>query len=163
VRDEAVRRRLEPPRARTRLLHSWEAVVGLPLFVYGATVNALPYFVPRWLARRMARKETDYATVRFLASVVCLPVFWGLEIWVVGRLAGGTTAVLFALSLPVSGLLAFRYLRGAGRLGRAFRFSVLSLTHAQAVRRLIAERLVIVAELDRAKAEYLAATRGSSF
>ncbi len=163
VRDEAVRRRLEPPRARTRLRHSWEAVVGLPLFVYGATVNALPYFVPRWLAHRMARKETDYATVRFLASIVCLPVFWGLEIWTVGRLTGGTTAVLFALSLPVSGLLAFRYLRGAGRLGRAFRFSVLSLTHAQAVRRLIAERLVIVAELDRAKADYLAATRGSSF
>jgi len=163
VRDDAVRRRLEPPRARTRVLHSWEAVVGLPLFVYGAAVNALPYFVPRWLAHRMARKETDYATVRFLASIVCVPLFWGLEIWVVGRLAGGTAALLFALSLPLSGLLAFRYLRGAGRLRRIVRFGVLSVTHGQAVRRLIAERVAIVAELDRAKTDFLAATRGSSF
>jgi hypothetical protein len=41
--------------------------------------------------------------------------------------------------------------------------SVLALTHEHAVRRLVAERLVIVAELDHAKADYLAATRGSSF
>ncbi len=163
LRDDAVRRRLEPAPARTRLLHSWEAVVGLPLFVYGALVNALPYFVPRWLAYRMAHKETDYATVRFLASIVCLPVFWALEVWIVARLAGATTALLFAVSLPLSGLVAFRYLRGAGRLGRALRMNVLALTHEQAVRRLVADRLVIVAELDRAKADYLAATRGSSF
>src|SRR5262249_29701895 len=139
VRDDAVRRRLEPPRVRTRLLHSWEAVVGLPLFVYGTAVNALPYFVPPWLAHPMARKETDYATVRFLASIVCVPVFWGLEIWIVSRVGGGTAALLFALSLPLSGLLAFRYLRGVGRLRRVVRLGLLSMTHGQAVRRLVAE------------------------
>ena len=40
---------------------------------------------------------------------------------------------------------------------------VLAMTHAQGVRRLLAERLAIVAELDRAKTDYFAATRGSSF
>ena len=163
VRDDMVRRRLEPEPVRRRLLHSWEVVVGFPVFVYGLIVNAGPYFMPRWLAHRMARKETDYATVRFLAAIVCLPLFWGVETWLVWRLAGATAAVLFALTLPVSGLLAYRYLRGAGRLGRALRFSVLAMTHAQAVRRLLAERLAIVAELDRAKTDYFAATRGSSF
>jgi hypothetical protein len=163
VRDEAVRRRLAPPPVRTRLLHSWEALIGLPVFVYGAIVNALPYFVPRWLAQRIAHKETDYATVRFLASIVAVPVFWGLETWLVARGAGGTIALLFALSLPVSGLLAFRYLRGAGRLGRVLRFSTFALTHAQDARRLVAEREAIIVDLDRAKTDYLTATRGSSF
>jgi 1-acyl-sn-glycerol-3-phosphate acyltransferase len=163
VRDEAVRRRLEPPPVRARLWHSWEAILGLPPFVYGAAVNALPYFVPRWLAQRMARKETDYATVRFLASVVAFPVFWGLEIWLVAHALGGTWAALFAASLPVTGLLAFRYLRGAGRLGRVLRFSTFSLTHAQDARRLVAERQALIADLDGAKSDYLAATRGSSF
>ena len=137
--------------------------MGLPVFVYGAAVNALPYFVPRWLAGRMAHKETDYATVRFLASIVAVPVFWGLETWLVARVAGATVALLFALSLPVSGLLAFRYLRGAGRLGRVFRFSTFALTHAQDARSLVAEREALIADLDRAKNDYLAATRGSSF
>ena len=163
VRDDAVRRRLEPPRVRARVWHSWEAVIGLPFFLYGAIVNALPYFVPRWLAQGMAHKETDYATIRFLASVVAFPVFWGLEIWLVARGLGGTWAALFALSLPLSGLVAFRYLRGAGRLGQVLRFSTFSLTHGQDARDLVAERQAIVADLDRAKTDYLTATRGSSF
>lgn len=163
VRDDAVRRRLEPPPPRTRLVHSWQAVVGLPFFVYGALVNALPYFVPRWLARFIAHKETDYATVRFLASVVAFPVFWGLEVWLVARALGTSWAVLFALSLPLTGLLAFRYLRGAGRLGQVLRFSTFSMMHEGDARRLVAERQAIIGDLDRAKNDYLAATRGSSF
>jgi glycerol-3-phosphate O-acyltransferase / dihydroxyacetone phosphate acyltransferase len=163
VRDDAVRRRLEPPPVRTRLVHSWEAVVGLPFFVYGAVVNALPYFVPRWLAHRLAHKETDYATVRFLASIVAFPVFWGLETWLVARAMAPGWAVLFALSLPLSGLLAFRYLRGAGRFGQVLRFSTFSLMHEGDARQLVAERQAIIADLDRAKSDYLTATRGSSF
>jgi len=44
--------------------------------------------VPRWIARRNATKETDYATTRLLASVVAFPLFWGVETWLVWRLAG---------------------------------------------------------------------------
>jgi hypothetical protein len=163
VRDEAVRRRLTPPPARTRLLHSWEAILGLPLFVYGAGVNALPYFVPRWLASRLAHKETDYATVRFLSSIVAVPLFWSLEVWLVARIVGARIALLFALTLPLSGLIAFRYLRGAGRLGQVLRFSAFALTHEGDARRLVGERRALIADLDRAKTDYLAATRGSSF
>jgi hypothetical protein len=126
-------------------------------------VNALPYLVPRALARRMARKETDYATVRLLASVVSVPLFYGLETWVVFRLAGGLAAAVFALSLPLTGLIAYRYLAGAGRLRSRLRFAVLTATQAAAARRLVTEREAIVADLERAKTEWLAATKGSSF
>ena len=71
-------------------------------------MNGLPYLLPRWLARRTARKETDYATTRLLASIVAFPVFWALEIWIVWRLLGLAWALGFAVSLPVSGLLAYR-------------------------------------------------------
>src|SRR5206468_1914173 len=69
VRDQAVRARLEGHRLRRRIRRSWEASAGLPIFVYGAGVNFLPYIIPRWLARRMAAKETSYATTRLLASI----------------------------------------------------------------------------------------------
>jgi 1-acyl-sn-glycerol-3-phosphate acyltransferase len=163
LRDETVRGRGERVPTRRRVIASWRAVVGLPLFVYGTVVNAVPYLGPRWLARRMAHKETDYATVRLLASVVAFPLFYGLEIWLVFRAAGGTIAALFALSLPVSGLIAYRYLSGAGRVRGRLRWALLRVTHEAAARRLIAEREAIVAELERAKDEWLAATRGSSF
>jgi 1-acyl-sn-glycerol-3-phosphate acyltransferase len=163
VRDEAVRARVARPTARRRLLRTSEAIAGFPLFAYGAVVNALPYFGPRWLARRLARKETDYATVRLLASVVAFPLAWGLEVWLVARLAGPAAAAAFALSLPLSGLVAYHYLRGIGRLRRGIRFGVLAITQERAARELVAERAAIVEELDRAKSDYLAATRGASF
>jgi hypothetical protein len=163
VRDGTVRARRERLPARRRIVYTWDAVAGLPFFGYGAVVNALPYFVPRWLARRRARKETDYATIRLLASVVAFPLFWGLEIWLVAQLAGAAWAIAFALSLPVSGTIAYRYLIGAGWLRVRLRFAVLAATQSQAARRLVTEREAIVAELERARQDYLAATKGSSF
>jgi 1-acyl-sn-glycerol-3-phosphate acyltransferase len=163
VRDEAVRARLTRARLPRRILTGWEAVLGLPLFAYGVLVNALPYYLPRWLAHRTARKETDYATTRFLASVVAYPVFWGLEIWLVWRALGPLWALPFALTLPLSGLLAYRYLVGAGRLRNQMRLGALALRHGAAARQLVAERQALMAELARARDDYLAATRGSSF
>jgi hypothetical protein len=163
LRDETVRARRERLPARARLVHSWDAVVGFPFFAYGALVNGLPYLVPRWLARRLARKETDYATIRLLASIVAVPVFWALEAWLVARVAGGAAALIFAATLPISGIIAYRYLAGAGRFRSGLRFSVLAATQDAAARRLVTEREAIVAELERAKAEWLSATKGSSF
>lgn len=163
VRDEAVRARLLPTPLRWRLRRSWQAVAGFPVFAYGAAVNLLPYLLPRWLARRLAHEETDYATVRLLSGLVAFPLFWAIETWLVARLAGARWAVAFFLSLPVSGLLAYRYLGGAGRLRRAWRLTLLSATHGYAAKELIAERQSLIAELDRARDDYLTATRGSTF
>ena len=163
VRDQAVRAHAGRARGRARLRRSWEVSLGLPLFAYGLLVNGLPYLLPRWLAHRTARKETDYATTRLLASILAFPLFWALEIWIVWRLTGLGWAFLFALSLPVSGLLAYRYLRGVGRLRSRLRFGWLALTHRHSAARLLAERRALVSELERAKDDYLDATHGSSF
>ena len=163
IKDEAVRARGERARPRRRLRLTWQAIVGLPLFVYGATVNFLPYWIPRWVARRRSRKETDYATWRFLTAMVALPLFWGLEILIVARLAGRAAAAVFAVSLPISGIIAYRYWVGAGRFRSRLRLGALALGRAHAARRLTTERQALIAELEQAKNEYLAATKGSSF
>src|SRR6266446_1113127 len=163
VKDEAVRARLERTRPRQRIRLTWEAIAGFPLFVYGATVNFLPYWIPRWVARRRSRKETDYATWRFLTAMLALPLFWGLEIWIAARLVGRAAALVFALSLPISGVIAYRYWVGAGRLRSRLRFGALALTREHAARRLTTERQALIAELERAKNDYLAATKGSPF
>jgi 1-acyl-sn-glycerol-3-phosphate acyltransferase len=163
VRDQAVRARLAPHGRRSRLRRSWLISLGLPVFVYGLIVNALVYFVPRAIARRTARKETSYATTRLLASIAAFPLFWGLEIWMVWRLAGAGWAALFAMSLPLSGILAYRYLGGVGQLASRARFGLLTLTRHQAASRLLAARREIIAGLEDAKTEYLAATKGSTF
>ena len=163
VRDQAVRARSVGAPRPSRLRRSWEASLGLPFFAYGFLVNGLPYLLPRWLARRTARKETDYATTRLLASIVAFPLFWALEIWIVWWLGGLRWALPFAVSLPLSGLIAYRYLGGVGRLRSQLRFGLLAMTHRHSATRLLTERQALVAGLERAKDDYLAATRGSSF
>ena len=161
VRDQAVRARLGHAHAENRVARSWKASLGLPVFVYAVAVNGLSYVVPRWLARRTARKETDYATTRLLASVVAFPLFWGAELWIIWRLGGALWALLFAVSLPVSGLLGYRYLGGMGRLRSQLQFGWLSLTRHQAASRLLAARQEIIAGLEKAKSDYLAAKGGT--
>jgi glycerol-3-phosphate O-acyltransferase / dihydroxyacetone phosphate acyltransferase len=163
VKDEAVRARLERRRPRQRIRRGWEAIVGLPFFVYGAAVNFLPYWIPRWVARHMSRKETDYATWRFLTAMLAIPLLWALEVWIVAWLAGPVVALVFALTLPLSGVIAYRYWVGAGRLRSRLRFGALALTREHAARRLTTERQALIAELERAKHDYLTATKGSSF
>jgi glycerol-3-phosphate O-acyltransferase/dihydroxyacetone phosphate acyltransferase len=163
VRDQAVRARLAHHRVSERVTRGSKASAGLPVFVYGLVTSGLPYFLPRWIARRTATKETSYATTRLLASVVAYPLFWGLETWLVWRLLGLLWALGFLISLPVSAILAYHYLRGIGRLRAQARFGLLALTRHQAASRLLAERRRLTEELDRAKNEYLTATKGSSF
>jgi len=156
VRDQAVGARLTSEAPRHRLRASGAAVLGLPVFLYGAAVNALPYLIPRWIAHTFARKETDYATIRLLASVVAFPLLWGLEIWLVWRVAGTGWAAAFAFFLPLSGLLACHYFLGLARLRARTGFAWLALTHRHAAARLLAERRAILAQLERAKADFLA-------
>ncbi|MBI4590820.1 MAG: 1-acyl-sn-glycerol-3-phosphate acyltransferase [Candidatus Rokubacteria bacterium] len=163
IQDQAVHARLQASSLRRRLGSSGLGLLGLPVFAYGAAVNALPYFVPRWIARTLTTKETDYATARLLSSIVLFPLFWGVETWLVWRLSDLRLAALFLASLPLSGLLAYRYLGGLGRIQHQFRFGYLSLTRNHAARRLLIQRREILNELELAKRDYLAATRGSSF
>jgi glycerol-3-phosphate O-acyltransferase / dihydroxyacetone phosphate acyltransferase len=163
VRDDAVRawRERRPPRARVR--YGWEAIVGFPIFVYGLAVNALPYYLPRWLSRRMARKETDYMTIRLLASIVAIPLFWGLETWLVAQATTAPWTIAFIVSLPISGVIAYRYRAGAARFRANLRLARLGLVHGPARARLVSERAAIIEEIERAKRDYFAATKGTSF
>jgi glycerol-3-phosphate O-acyltransferase/dihydroxyacetone phosphate acyltransferase len=163
IKDQAVRERLAHRPVRQRLRRGWTAAVGLPVFVYGLITSGLPYVVPRWIARRAATKETNYATTRLLASVVAFPLCWGIETWIVWRLAGLVWAFVFFLSLPVSSMLAYHYLRGIGRLKAQLGFGLLAMTRHQTATRVLAERRELVALLDRARDDYLVATKGSSF
>jgi hypothetical protein len=63
----------------------------------------------------------------------------------------------------VSSLLAYRYLGGMAHLKSQIGFGVLALTRRASATRLLVERQALIAEIEKAKTDYLAATKGSSF
>jgi hypothetical protein len=81
----------------------------------------------------------------------------------VGRLSGAVGAAVFALSLPLTGVVAYRYLVGAGRLRSRLCFGVFAFTRERAARCLMAEREAIIAELERAQADYLGPESKAAF
>ena len=127
-------------------------------------MNALPYLVPRWLARRIAKKETDYATTRLLASVAAFPALLGARDVAgvarrrpgVGRVLRAQPAVERARGVPLSRR------HGALRERAALR-RCSPLTRRHAASRLLDARRAVIALIEQAKTDYLAATRGSSF
>jgi 1-acyl-sn-glycerol-3-phosphate acyltransferase len=163
IKDQAVRERLAHRPVRQRLRRGWTAAIGLPVFAYGLITSGLPYLLPRWIARRTSTKETNYATTRLLASVIAFPLFWGIETWLVWRLAGWIWALGFLLSLPVGSILAYHYLRGLSRFKAQMSFGLLAMTRHQTATRVLVERQRLIDELERAKTDYLTATKGSSF
>src|SRR2546427_12274929 len=97
-----------------------------------------------------------------LTSIVAFPLFWALETALVGWVTGLRWALAFFLSLPLGGLVAYRYLVGTGRLRHQLRFGALLLTRAQEARRLLAERREIIEELERAKRDCWRGAKGPS-
>ena len=163
IKDQAVRERLDHHPVRKQLRRGWTAAVGLPVFVYGVITSGLPYLVPRWIARQTATKETNYATTRLLVSTIAFPLVWGVETWLVWRLTNWMWALGFLLTLPVASILAYHYLRGLGRFRAQMSFGLLALTRHQTATRVLEERQRLDDLLERAKNDYLAATKGSSF
>jgi hypothetical protein len=88
--------------------------------------------------------------------MVAFPLCWGLETWLAWRIAGAGWAIVFLVSLPLSGLTAYHYLRGLNRLRARIAFATLALTHRQAAARLLVERRMIIEDLERAKSDFLA-------
>ena len=165
VRDQAVRTRLERPRDAARA----SGIPGRPPRACRSSPTA-PWSTScrttcrACIARRIADKETSYATTRFLAAIVAFPLFWGLETWIVWRARRAALGHRLRGLAPAERAPRLSLPRAAwdGSAARV-RFGVLALTRHAAASRLLAARRAIIAELDRAKTDYLAATRGSTY
>jgi len=159
LRDGALHQERGTWTLRRHLRSALLGLLGFPLFLYGEVMNFLPYSLPRFLSRRLARKETDYATAKLLVIVVVLPLFYGLQTWLVWRVFGRAVGLLYGVSLPLSGLFALRYWAEIRGMIRSLRVSYLNLTRRQMVASLLKEREQLIAELDAARENFLLATR----
>ena len=133
------------------------AILGFPLFAYGALNHWLPYKIPGWLSASGRRDRVEVASVKFFTGLVTFPLFYALQGYLVARAFGWDSALLYLLSLLPSGLFALYY--GEVFLGffeevRVFTFHVLNRDR---VGRLSERRDRLLSELVRCRHEYQAA------
>jgi 1-acyl-sn-glycerol-3-phosphate acyltransferase len=142
----------------------WLAL-GLPLACWGIASHAVPYWLTGQIVKRLGRTLEEEATDKMAVGLVIYPLLWGVEGWLVRRLAGQGTLLAFVLLLVPSGLLALVWRERLGRVVRQARAFFWFLADRGLHQRLLEERRALVGELrglaDRVPPEVLGSDRAS--
>ncbi len=159
VHDDLIQKLVNHPTSyRAFLLRVLLMLAGLPLAVWGATNHFFPYEISRRFSRKIAKKETDYATVRILSGIVLYSLFYAAQIYAVLRWFGFITATVYGITLPLSGAFAYYYWEKFRGMRDDFKIFFVMLTRKQLLRRLVGQRERLIAMMDQAREEYLRAT-----
>ncbi len=90
--------------------YSWKSIllliIGFPFFAYGYINNFLAFYTPALIARKLNLYIGYTSTVKALAGILTIPLFYGIQIW----LNNPAITVLYALSLLPMGWVAWKYL-----------------------------------------------------
>ncbi len=135
------------------------AICGAPLAVYGWLHRWIPYTIVQWIVRRAARPtdHTQVSTATLLGGLVVFTGFYTVCTAVCYRLAGWPAAFWYALSLPVSSLLAHYYAREVRRFGASLLTAKALLRAPATARRLLRERSELISLIEAEHAELLRA------
>lgn len=85
----------------------------LPVFVYGALNNLLPYILPKMLVLLVKDKQF-HSSIKFVWGIFFIPVFYLIQFFVFWSFSHHLLwAFLYLLSLPLTGMLAQLYFEWA--------------------------------------------------
>jgi len=142
----------------------WLAL-GLPLACWGIACHAVPYWMTGQIVPWLGRTLEEEATDKMAVGLVIYPLLWGVEGWLVWRLAGLGALLAFVLLLVPSGLLALVWRERLSRVARQAQAFFRFLADPDLHRRLLDERRALAEELralaDRVPPEVLGLSRGT--
>ena len=146
-----------PDKARlawNSLAWSFLGLLLLPIAAYGWIHRLLPVLLITWAIKRFAQIEMDrthVSTTAILAGVVGFGLCYGAYVALFHAFFGLPATLWYALSLPVTGLVAHYYLRGLRRFAASVRGALVLLRAPTSARHLLTLRNELIAEIDAAR------------
>ena len=128
-------------------------ILTAPVYAYGFIHNILPYIIPR----AIAKKGGDIhfiSTYKFAYGVVFFTIFYTAEILGMSGLIDGWWLVVYGLSLPVTGLIAYHWNNIRQKLLRQYRLQKAQKNQSGELYELLAKRQQVVEALDKAVESY---------
>lgn len=126
--------------AREKTLFTPISILGWPLWLYGRINNFIAREIPRWLVRKLDLYIGYTSTVKILSGVFTFPIAYFLQYKIVQFFTGQPTAWLYLLSLPISAIFCWGYMRYCfPRIG-AFKWRKWAKEHHQLADTLLKER-----------------------
>lgn len=132
------------------------AVLGAPIALYGWVHRLIPYALIKWSARKFTlpdRRKAQASTTAIAAGVVGFGVCYAIYIAAFHWLFGWPASLWYALSLPVTGLLAHYYLRELRRLWTGVQTTLVLLRAPFAAQELLETRAGLIKEIEAVRGE----------
>jgi glycerol-3-phosphate O-acyltransferase / dihydroxyacetone phosphate acyltransferase len=132
------------------------AIVGAPIALYGWLHRLIPFALVKWSAGRFTmegKRKAQASTTAIAAGTVGFVVCYAIYIAVFQWLFGWPASLWYALSLPVTGILAHYYLREVRRLWAAVHTMIILLRAPFAAKRLMAMRAELIGEIEMVRTE----------
>jgi len=130
---------------------------GAPIALYGWIHRFAPLWFIEWAVDHFVepgvrRSQTAHASM--IAGLVGFGVLYAIAAGLVWAVAGWAVAVLYLISLPVTGLFAHAYVRALHRAMGSARAAAILLRVPLARRRLVEQRERLISEIEVARADY---------
>lgn len=85
-------------------------IIGLPVFLYGFLLNAIPFFATDRFIRKKVKDKTLWSSLFLVIGILLFPIVYIFELlsltWII---SGVWLNILFLISMPFSGKLAFKW------------------------------------------------------
>lgn len=129
---------------------------GFPIWLYGVINSYLPYRIPGWVAQMLTKREEHFGSIYLIIGMATFPLFYGIQTAIVAWLTGNMwIALAYLVSLPITGLIAYRYNMSVPNTMKFLKVIALSITDRKTISDLIKQRVLILVELNKAKKLYL--------
>jgi 1-acyl-sn-glycerol-3-phosphate acyltransferase len=145
------------------------AVMGLPIAAFGWVHRLAPTLLVNWAVNHLTHapvRKAQTAHVSMLAGLAGFGACYSLYVWAFHHWFGWPASFWYALSLPVTGLIAHYYFRQCRRLGESAWIALVLCRAPFAVRRLETMHAHLLAEIEAMRRDYRQTlqpdTRGSS-
>jgi hypothetical protein len=130
------------------------AVLGSPIALYGWLHRLIPFAVVKWAVggfTQPTKRKAQASTAAITAGVVAFGVCYTLYVALFHAFFGWPASLWYALSLPVTSLVAYYYLRQARLLAASARSTIVLLRAPSAATRLLALRTQLIADIEQSR------------
>jgi hypothetical protein len=132
-----------------------QALLGLPLAIYGIVNNSTPYFIAEYIAKKFIDDRPKILSALLIGGGMAFIIFYSLQVFLVWYFWGPLWSTIYFVSLPISGLFALTYLKDIREEQERISFSFFIFTNRQLFTKMRRERRKLITELNNVKDEYI--------
>lgn len=129
---------------------------GFPVYVYGLLNNYLPWRIPGWIYDKTGSRSDFKGAIIMCSGTFTFLIFYSVQLFIFYYFSSSAMlTLLYAVTLPVTGLFAFYYAQKVIRMKEFIQLWRLFMTKREDISDIILKRKAIVDELEKSREDFM--------